>query len=103
MQQRNADRLELPRAVAAEQELVSLKLAQNDLAGGRQLLETLLKRSPQNLSVLRRLADIDFENRKLDQVQRWEEAMNRCGTAGEALSLYFKIRRADGSIWTIYS
>lgn len=80
-------------AAAAEQEMVNLKLAQNDLAGGREVLESLLKQSPNNLSVLRRLADIDFESRKLDEVQRWEEAMNRCGPAGEALSLYFKIRR----------
>jgi Flp pilus assembly protein TadD len=80
-------------AGVAQRELLNIKLAQKDLVGGRQLLEEAVKQSPKDLSALRRLADIDFDSRKLEAVKGWEAGMEQCGPAGQALALYFKIRR----------
>lgn len=81
-------------ADVAQRELIGIKLAQQDYSGGRALLEATLKQTPTDLNVLRRLADLDLESRKFEDVQRWEAAMLKCGPAGEAIALYFKIRRS---------
>lgn len=79
--------------IAAEQELISLKLAQKDIPASRVLLEKSLQQSPHNLEVLRRLAQIDLEKLDLDKVKTWEAAMLAAGPAGEAQSLFMGIRR----------
>jgi tetratricopeptide (TPR) repeat protein len=81
---------------AAQRELINVRLAQKDLAGARKLLIDSAQKNPIDVYLLRRLADIDLEARQLENVQKWEAAMEQeaCGPLGQALALYFRIRRA---------
>lgn len=79
--------------IEIQRELINLKLARRDFVSAHKMLEQLHRLYPQDLATLRRLADIDLENGKLDQVAKWEIAMQSSEGAGQVLSIYFKIRR----------
>lgn len=78
---------------AAQRELINLKLSRRDLPAARALLLEALKTSPRDLSLLRRVADIALDQRRLEEVAETESAMQRCGGLGETLASYFKVRR----------
>lgn len=76
-----------------QQQLLQLKLATSKSADTRQILAQAHQQSPQDLTILRKLAELDLEAHNLEGVQDWEKAMSSAGSAGEALALYCKIRR----------
>jgi len=73
--------------------LVKSKIAQQDMAAARSLLEEQLVEDPTNLAVLRQIADIDLQANKLEDVMRWEQRIRACGAQGELLAKYLQVRR----------
>lgn len=79
--------------IEIQREVINIKLAKRDFAGAHKLLEQMHRLFPQDLATLRRLADIDLEGRNLEQVAKWESAMQSIEGVGRVLGIYFKIRR----------
>jgi len=75
------------------QELVNLKIARRDFQGARLLLLKSLERTPNDVKMLSRIADIDLELRNLDELPRWERALQAAGGAGDMLARCYRIRR----------
>ena len=74
-------------------ELLRVVLAAGDTQGGRELLLQMHAREPGNVSVLRRLAELDLRRRDLAAVEQWEKKLAQGGALGEPLARYFRAWR----------
>ena len=71
------------------EERISIALAKRDLALAHSLLLRQLERNPRDLSVIRRLADIDLERREMKLLEKWEQSLAELGSLGQPLYLYY--------------
>jgi predicted Zn-dependent protease len=74
-------------------ELLRVVLAAGDTQQGRELLLQMHAQEPANVSVLRRLAELDLRRRDLAAVEQWEKKLAHAGTLGEPLARYFRAWR----------
>lgn len=74
-------------------ELLRVVLAAGDAQQGRELLLEMHAKEPSNVSVLRRLAELDLRRRDLAAVEQWEKKLARSGALGEPLARYFRAWR----------
>lgn len=74
-------------------ELLRVVLAAGDTQGGRELLLKMHAREPNNVSILRRLAELDLRRRDLAGVEQWERKLAQTGALGEPLARYFRAWR----------
>src|SRR5204863_6517214 len=70
-------------------ERVNIALAKRDLPLARSLLMRQYERSPHDLTVIRRLADIDLERREMRLLEKWEQALAELRSLGQPLYLYY--------------
>jgi tetratricopeptide (TPR) repeat protein len=70
-------------------ERIRIALANRNFAQARPLLLRQLGKSPRNLSVIKRLADIDLERRDMTSLEKWEESLSQLGAFGQPLFLYY--------------
>jgi tetratricopeptide (TPR) repeat protein len=70
-------------------ERVNIALAKRDLTLARALLLRQYERSPHDLTVIRRLADIDLERREMGLLEKWEQSLVQLGPLGQPLYLYY--------------
>jgi tetratricopeptide (TPR) repeat protein len=74
-------------------ELVDVALAQRDLETASRLLAAEAKQRPEEVSLLRRLAELALEQGDLDGLANWERALNAAGPLGQWWSRYFRAVR----------
>jgi tetratricopeptide (TPR) repeat protein len=70
-------------------ERVNIALAKRDLSLARSLLLRQYARNPHDLTVIRRLADIDLERREMRLLEKWEQALAELRSLGQPLYLYY--------------
>lgn len=75
------------------EEQLRLTLATKDLKQARALLLLDHQRNPQNLAVLRKLAEVDLERRDLSAVEGWEGELIKAGSLGEHSARFFRAGR----------
>jgi tetratricopeptide (TPR) repeat protein len=78
---------------AVRAELLRVTLAARDWEQGRTLLLEAHQHNPQDLTVLRRLAELDLERNDLRGVENWEQELRSVGQAGELLARYYRAWR----------
>jgi hypothetical protein len=71
---------------AVRAELLRVALAMRDWEHGRVLLLESHRQHPQDLAVLRRLAELDLERNDLRGVEKWEQELRAAGQAGDSVA-----------------
>jgi cellulose synthase operon protein C len=74
-------------------QLVQVTLAARDIPQARAILLSQHKQQPNNLGVVRRLGELDLEQRNLNGVREWEGKLKAAGPMGEQYARYFRAWR----------
>ncbi|MEX2176840.1 MAG: tetratricopeptide repeat protein [Pirellulaceae bacterium] len=74
-------------------ELVNVALTKRDFPLARALVTAQHQEAPGDLAVLRRLAEIELENRNFAALEVWEQKLNALRPAGQPLAGYYRAWR----------
>lgn len=74
-------------------QLVQVTMAARDLQQARAVLLAQHQQNPQSVGVMRRLCELELEQRNLSGVREWEAKLQAAGSLGEPYARYFRAWR----------
>lgn len=75
------------------EELINATLLAKERSKARNMLVVESERQPQNVATLRRLAELDLEDKNLEGMKAWESKLQALGPAGEPYARYYRVCR----------